>query len=466
MNIAIDFKNKEEQLIVLEADSSVGVYQLVRQELGLPLSELPLLEIEFKDGQAKILSQNKSITETPESLVAKLDDLYLQIVENNQSGTEDNEADGKEEKPYDPEQIRVDTKTFSLHQIYDMIQEGDIDLSPDFQRHFVWDKTRQSRLIESILLRIPLPMFYFAQDEEGKNTVVDGLQRLSTIKEFMDNELQLKNLEYLDSCEGKYYKTNKDEKNIEPKYFRWFNMTQIVVNVIDASSPPKVKFDIFRRINTGGKPLNSQEIRNCLSKPHVRNLLNEMARLSSFSETTLNSIKNNRMEAQEMALRFITFYDFYFHNENGEEGYPGKRLKTYTGNMATTLDTKIEELNQRSLESIEPYIKMYDSAMKSARYLFGDYAFRKCLLEHLRPDSRKQLINKALFVSWSVILANVGHGSVKENYNKKALIRPLAKKITEDNIFFNFLTFGTNGRANIESAFGVVHQILDDNLTK
>jgi len=463
MNIAIDFKNEEEQLIVLEEDSTEGIYHLMRQKAGLPLLGLPLIEVQFRNGQPNVLSKDKSVTETSESLGAKLDELYLQIIENKQSGTEDNEEDRTEEKPYDPELIRVDTKTFSLHQIYDMIQIGDIELSPDFQRHFVWDKTRQSRLIESILLRIPLPMFYFSQDEEGKIAVVDGLQRLSTIKGFMDNELQLKNLEYLDSCEGKYYKTKREDKNIDPKYFRWFNMTQIVVNVIDASSPPKVKFDIFRRINTGGKPLNSQEIRNCLSKPHVRKVLNDMAHLPSFAEATLNSIKNHRMEAQEMALRFITFYDFYFAEKNENDEHPGDRLKTYTGNMAITLDAKIEELNGRSEDSVKSYVNVYDTAMKSAKHLFGDYTFRKCLLEHLEPQSRKQLINKALFISWAVVLADMEYSYIKDTYDANSLVEPLARKITEVPGLFNYFTFGTNGRVNIETAFGLAYFLLSNN---
>lgn len=148
---------------------------------------------------------------------------------------------------------------------------GDLNLHPDFQRNLVWDNFRKSRLIESILLRIPLPMFYFSQDDDGVLSVVDGLQRLSAIYEFMENKLVLKDLEYLDNCNNKTY--NKEENRIDDKYVRWFNMTQIVVNVIDPQSPPKVKYDIFRRINTGGRPLNAQELRNCLAGNGLRDTL-------------------------------------------------------------------------------------------------------------------------------------------------------------------------------------------------
>lgn len=116
----------------------------------------------------------------------------------------------------------MDTKPFSIRQMNEMIEIGDVDLSPDFQGGFVWnDITRKSRLMESLLLRIPIPVFYFAQDEEGLFQVVHGVQRLIVINSFMKNELKLKNLEYLIECNGKYFKKpgNKLE-SIEDMYVR------------------------------------------------------------------------------------------------------------------------------------------------------------------------------------------------------------------------------------------------------
>ena len=121
----------------------------------------------------------------------------------------------------------------------------------------------------------------------------------------MDNKFPLKNLEYLkESCEGRYYKSDSKKEGIDAKYFRWFNQTQLSVNVIDPTSPYKVKYDIFRRINTGGKPLNNQEIRNCLADTKLRNALREMTSLHSFKAATDNSIKSTRLDDQEIALRF------------------------------------------------------------------------------------------------------------------------------------------------------------------
>ena len=121
------------------------------------------------------------------------------------------EETGGEPKPgYNPDDIYVENKPFSIRQIIELIEQGDLDLAPNFQRHFIWDRTRQSLLIESILLGLPLPSIYLSQYPDGMLTVVDGLQRIHTIKNFMDNKLRLCNLEYLRECNGKTYEEVKN----------------------------------------------------------------------------------------------------------------------------------------------------------------------------------------------------------------------------------------------------------------
>lgn len=393
-----------------------------------------------------------------DQIETELSKLYIQIIESEQKGTEDTELNIEEENPYNPDEIKVNTKPFNLTLIKQMIDDGSLDLNPDFQRNFVWDTVRKSKLIESILLRIPLPMFYFAEDKEGNIAVVDGLQRLTTIKEFMENKFKLKGLEYLKgNCEGKYYKENSErsEEGIDSKYFRWFNMTQLTVNVIDPSSPSKVKFDIFRRINEGGKPLNNQEIRNCLATPQVRKLLSTMTNLIEFKSATDDSIKPSRMEDQEVVLRFIRFYEYYHERNNFER---------YNGNMESTLDDMIEDLNKKRLEELEKYIQPFKNAMINAEYLFGRYAFRKIKEEHIGEFTKKQLINKALFVSWSVLLSMYIPDHIKNKTIKNNLVHPLAKIISTDDTLFKYLTYGTNGKINIQEVFKACEILMSQNL--
>lgn len=392
-----------------------------------------------------------------EDLRSRLDLLAVEIIENEQSGIEQNEFEDKVEvTPYNPELIKVHQKQFSIKFIDEMIENKDIDFTPDFQRHFVWNSMQKSKLIESLLLRIPLPLFYFAEDSEGRLTIVDGLQRLTTIKEFMRNEFPLKHLEYLDEgVKGRYYKTDeeKGQKGIDPKYYRWFNMTQFAVNVIDPSSPFKVKYDIFRRINTGGRPLKSQEIRNCLASSSLRSLLNDMISLDEFKKATASSVKPDRMEDQEVALRFIIFYDAYKKD-------PSLRT-SYSGYMEAALDEATEVYYKVNDNTHKKYLELFRNAMKNAEYLFSSkYAFRKTKKEHIGSDARRQLFNKALFVAWSSQLADIPYDLIDKKYPKQYLLSIFTEKLENDEKLMYYLSYGTNGKANLEYIFSEVAKII------
>ena len=205
-------------------------------------------------------------------------------------------------KPWDPNKIRISTKPFSLRQVVDMIADGDIDLAPDFQRLYVWKPLQKSRLIESILLGIPLPAFYFNQDLAGAMQVVDGVQRLTTINRFAKGEDTLAGLEYLTGLEGQSF------NDLDVVLRRRFQQTQIFVNVIEPQTPDDVKFDVFRRINTGGSPLTAQEIRHCMSRAKSRSLLKALTSMPSFHEATAEAFRHERrMADREVVLRFCAF---------------------------------------------------------------------------------------------------------------------------------------------------------------
>ncbi|GHU78595.1 hypothetical protein FACS1894145_0930 [Bacteroidia bacterium] len=410
------------------------------------------LKMELKGREFKIIDQNKAVNSSQDEINAKLGQLVLDIIESEQSGTENTEFNNNEEnEPYNPDDIKVSSKSFSTRFIKEMIADGSLELTPDFQRHLVWDQRQRSRLIESILLKIPLPVFYFSEDTEGKLTVIDGLQRLSAINDFMNNKFQLKGLEYLrDNCEGKSYET------LELKYIRWFNQTQLIGNVIDPSSPYKVKYDIFKRINTGGEPLKNQEIRNCLTGKALRETLQEMVSLPEFKKATDYSISPVRMADEEMALRFILFRLF----KSGEKG-----IEEYNGYMDSWLDELTDIYRKATKGDLQYYIADFSTAMKNADYLFGGkYAFRKIRIKDIRQNAPKQLINKALFVSWSVLLADYEFERIIIKNKPSALLKPLAEAIETDTVFRNYLSNGTNNKANIQSIFFNVEKIINKHL--
>ncbi len=185
-------------------------------------------------------------TETDEALG---DELQEEFFDNDATDVEVEDVGEGQRKPWDPSKIRISTKPFSLRQVIDMIDDKDIDLAPDFQRLFVWKPAQRSRLIESILLGIPLPAFYFNQDREGAMQVVDGVQRLTTIHRFVTDDERLTELGTSRASPASRTRTS------DIIHKRRFQQTQIFVNVIEPQTPDDVKFDVFRRINTGGSPL-------------------------------------------------------------------------------------------------------------------------------------------------------------------------------------------------------------------
>lgn len=459
MDISIKVSEDEEMVLRLKIDETNAEEGVINFDLDSVSDGKNLLKLQLENDKLSVLSKDIDFHEDIDQLKELIEEFLVMSNPNQQFGAEDTEVEEEDDDtPYDPDKIRVDTKTFSLHQIYDMISRGDINLTPDFQRNLVWDNQRKSRLVESILMRIPLPMFYFAQDDEGRISVVDGLQRLSTIRDFMDNKLRLRNLEYLgDKCDGKIYTHPDPNKAIDAKYYRWFNMTQIVVNVIDPSSPFKLKYDIFRRINTGGQPLNAQEIRNCLSSDELRVALREMTNLQSFKEATGYSIKDVRMEAQELALRFIMFHRKYTTDN---------ALNNYSGSIESELNNLTESLSKDKNFNYSYYINLFDNAMRNAHYLFGRYSFRKCKVEHINTNANRQLINRALFVSWGVLLSEFDNCQIESMNTFESLALPMAQKVTNENKLFLYLSYSTNSKANVQAAFEAASQVINDNLNQ
>lgn len=302
---------------------------------------------------------------------------------------------------------------------------------------------------------LPLPLFYFSENIDLTFNVVDGLQRLTTIRQYMSNGFAIKGVERLGKeFNGRYFKADENAgilaaKALPAPMVRRIEGTQLVVNVIESSSPPQVKFDIFKRINTGGKHLNNQEIRNCVATPTTRRMLQEMVHNDLFREVTCGSISEIRMDDQELALRFI---GFWLARRN--------RLE-YTGNMTAFLNDLVDVLNGMKEKDLQPIARAFQTALLNCQHFFGEYAFRKCLPNHLLPGAHRQAINKSLFTTWTVILSD---GDKREGGEQGSLARIQAEQLASKGAFYENITNRTNDRLIIEQVFKSVEAIVQAHL--
>lgn len=342
--------------------------------------------------------------------------------------------------PYNSEEIRIDQKMFSLYQVCKWIDHGKLILRPEFQRNFVWNKNKQSLLIESLMLRIPIPAFYFDEDETGCRTVIDGMQRLTTIHRYLRGEFRLRGLQYLKECEDKTF------EELDWKYHSRIEDTQLAVNILDARCPEMVKFDVFRRINTGGVALNAQEVRNIMAKKQTRRLLQRMVDSQAFQKATHRKVNDARMGAQELCLRFITFYQSYDVNT-------GDFREFY--DMTHLMDQMMLRLNRMHIDEMEMLYEKFEMSMEKCYALFGEWSFYK--------TDAKVAVNRALFTSFSVLLANEEKLGINWLYEQQNhAIHLLREMLNHNPDYYNAVTSSTSSRGHMITQFSGARLLLEE----
>lgn len=322
--------------------------------------------------------------------------------------------------PYDPEKIRIEQKSFSVYQVIHWIDEGSLILQPEFQRNLVWNKRSKSLLIESLILRIPIPVFYFDENYDGSKVIIDGLQRITAINDFIKGRYKLYGLQYLVDIEGKKY----DELSLN--YQHRIEDTQLTINILDATCPQGVKYDVFHRINTRGMSLNKQEVRNILMRSSVRNMLVRMTECDEFMRITDGKVPDKRMEAQELCLRIITS-SYLLDREMG--------LYNHFSDFSDEMDRMVQMLNELENHDLDRIFAIYQEGMGSCLSVFGDKAFQKM-------GKRTRRFNKAQFVSFVVVLMLNEYRDYCSRYETDVVNRMLD----------GFLTSNINYKISLESS--------------
>lgn len=213
--------------------------------------------------------------------------------------------------------VSFDSYDLSVRQLLDMFESGEIDVPPEYQRQFIWDESRESQLIESVLLGIPVPSLFMATNSDSTWEIVDGVQRLGTLAHFFGSAKLLKKIhrpvplkiEGLDKLSALNGTVHEDlPKSVQ----LMFSTRPIRVTVLNDKSDQNVRFDLFERLNTGGISLTNQEIRNCVFRGPFNEDIKKLALDKNF--VAMINLKSGDLKngtAEEHALRFFAFYDSY-----------------------------------------------------------------------------------------------------------------------------------------------------------
>ena len=299
-------------------------------------------------------------------------DYANEIILDQEDGELETSSKGEGDRIYPMQTIKVEKGFYTAYELkrkYDK-KPSLVVLDSDFQRESVWKLQQKRELIESILMGLPLPIFYFNEDKEGRLIVIDGRQRLTAIFSFLNNEFALDKLNILDEFNKKKF------RDLDPVYQSKIEDYQIMAHVVQPMTPDRVKFDIFDRVNRAGTQLNKQEIRNALYQGKSTELLNKLSKSVEFNEATENYFsKDARMKNRYLLLRFISFY--LYHNKrlckfNGAENIPYQ----YSGDIDEMLGYTMDYLNNCSDEDIKQITDCTIIALEQISFYLGNNAFR------------------------------------------------------------------------------------------
>jgi hypothetical protein len=378
--------------------------------------------------------------------------------------------------PFDPEEISISSKLVSMETCLRRIEQKTILLNPDFQRKEVWKDDKKSQLIESLMLKIPLPMFYVSADEKNNYTVVDGLQRLSTIRSFVlgDEYLKTKN----EANKGNGFKLEQLEfwKNYEGKTFKELPIhiknsileTEFTFTVINPGTPEEVRRNIFKRLNTGGEPLSTQEIRNALYIGQSTVLLNELAENIYFKKATDNSIKDLRMADKELILRFIAFlirdYSSYTKTISVDtflsdtmiivNAIPAFNTREFNKLIHTGKErVKEKDIIIKNIDEIKIY---FEKGMIRAEKIFGKHTFRKSY-----GENRRSPINKSLFEMWGGLLAKLSEEDYERFLKNKFSFLKEYSLIIEEQAFQIAISRDSMKHAAVKYRFDIISKLIN-----
>ena len=336
-----------------------------------------------------------------------------------------------EDYPIDTLLIRNENRT--IFDVLRRIAQGTYIMAPDFQRDFIWKRDKQSKLIESVLMRIPLPVFYLAEDKQGNMIVVDGLQRLSTFRTFVDGNSHL-----IIPHRPELHK--KKFSDLSPKLQNRIEDCNLIFYIVDSNAPERTRLDIFERVN-GGVALTRQQMRNCLFTGDATRFLKTWARSDIFLRVTGKSLRTDTMRDREFVNRFCAF-----------QLIP---LSEYKGDMDDFLAKALIMMNGMESDAMSDLADQFARSLLNNYIVFERHAFRK----HFKDQKGRKPINASLWDVMSTGLSKYPTNLVDDC--SENLIRAFYK-LMDNKEFMESITIGTSDVRRVRHRFHIANKMFTE----
>jgi len=325
---------------------------------------------------------------------------------------------------FPPAERKVVTQSYdlSVQTLADEWDAGSLYL-PEIQREYVWDNRRASRLVESLLLNIPIPVLYFAETDDAKWEIFDGHQRVLSVVRFLANEFRLNGLPVLSELNGRRFHQLPDREQ------RFLKTRMMRAVVISADSHPSMKFEIFERLNTGAVILNAQELRNSIYRGGFNDLLRELVNDENFRACIGTASPRRRMADEEFILRFFALR---------------ARLKEYRPPLKKFLNDYMHANQEPSKASLGNYRRLFSNTIENINTVFGPNAFKPT---DNNGKATERAPNRALFdaqmlaFSWANRSADFSKRTQSVNRKFGALYR--------DESFMDSISLATGDRSRL-----------------
>ncbi len=387
--------------------------------------------------------------EHQETLEVESVETPTEVAEDNEYYDQDGKDDALNLEPNDSRKIIWQAKDFSIREFQTMLQEGSLNLQPEYQRKFVMDAKLSSRLVESILMDVPIPVIYLAEEQDGSYSVIDGQQRLTSFISFVNGSFPNNKTFNLSGMKVLNDLNKQSFAQLSKELQNKIRTTTIHTIIIKKESNEDIKFEIFERLNTGSIKLNEDEIRNTIYRgPYIR-LLAELEDDTAFHRLVNKDNYRRRMIYRGMILRFFALSEKTYIN--------------YKENIKQFSNRELRDNRNMTEQKVKEYRDRFKHCVDLVSLVFGDKAFRRFL-----PGDKNNVNGK-----WSVSRINMALYDIQMcgfvNYSKHQIVskaddlrEALLKLMTDNDDFIKSILIQTSGKEQMTMRFKTWLNTIDD----